>query len=124
MPFPLMIALLVCLGFFLVPVWLLRRRSYARGQDYFVSSDRTPPGVIANASIAGTLRVAAIGPLFAWGAGGDFWPVIIAAVMLGLGVALLIRLRRPMLTFLDAALDNDRAVTLHEFFARQHVGDR
>jgi hypothetical protein len=119
----LLIVPLISLGLYLVPVYLLRQQAYPRAQDYFVSSEHTPPGVIQNSSIAYALKMATFGPLFAWGASGDFWPAIILAVFFGLGVALMYVLRRPMLAFLNNALSRDRSVTVHEFIASQHGDD-
>jgi hypothetical protein len=118
--FPLVAVLGVCL----VPVWLLRRPRRRRAQDYLVAAQRTRPEVAGNASIASALRMAAFAPLFAWGASGDLWPVIVAAAFLGLGVLLVYKLREPLLGFLDAALTRDRSITVHEFMARQHGNDR
>ena len=114
---------LVSLGLYLVPVYLLRRQAYSRAQDYFVSSEHTPPGVIQNSSIAYALKMATFGPLFAWGASGDFWPAIIISVFFGLGVGLMYVLRRPILAFLNNALSRDRSVTVHEFIACRHGND-
>src|SRR5438552_15877154 len=91
------------LGICLVPVWLLRRRDYGRAQDYFVSSQNTPPEVIRNSSIAYSLRMAAFGPLFAWGASGDFWPAIVSSAFFGLVRYRVNLLRRPFLRFLHVA---------------------
>ncbi len=113
----------ICLGLCLVPVWLLRRSGYARAHDYFVSSEHTPSGVIQNSSIAHALQLTVLGPLFVWGASGDFRPPMIGAVCFGLGLYLMYLLRRPMLAFLDDALSHDRSITLHDFIARQHGND-
>jgi hypothetical protein len=113
------ISLAVCL----IPVFLLRRKAYARAQDYFVSSDHTPPGVIQNSSIAYALKMAAFGPLFAWGASGDLWPAIIGSAFFGLGSYLIYVLRRPMLAFLGNALSGDRSITISEFIAQRHGND-
>jgi hypothetical protein len=115
--------LAISLGICLVPAWLLRRREYARVQDYFVSSQYTPPEVIRNASIAHVLKMATFGPFFAFGASGDFWPAIIGSVCSGLGIYLVYVLRRPILEFLASALSRDQAITVHEFVARQHGND-
>jgi len=123
MLFLVFIPLVLCAGICLVPVCLLRRRAYSRAQDYFVSSQPTPPAVIRNSSIAHVLRIAAFGPFFALGASGDLWPAIVSTVFSGLGLLLLYVLRRPMLEFLDRALDGGRSITVHAFVARQHGGD-
>jgi hypothetical protein len=123
MPTIAFVVLIVCLSVGLIPVLLLRRKTFGRAQDYFVSSDHTPPGVIRNSSIAYAVKMAAFGPLFAWGAAGDFWPAIIFAVALGLGLYLLYALRRPILAFLGDALQRDSSITVHEFIAQRHGGD-
>src|SRR5438105_12078355 len=123
MPLLALALLVVSLGLYFVPVYLLQRKIYGRAQDYFVSFAATPPAVIQNSCIAYALRVTTFVPLFAWGAGGDFWPAIITSAALGLGIYLLYALRRPMLEFLDAALSRDRSVTIHEFIASQHGND-
>jgi hypothetical protein len=115
--------LVVSLGICLVPVYAVRRRGYARAQDYFISGEHTPPGVVQNSSVAYALQMAIFGPLFAWGASGDFWPAIVSSCSFGLGVCLLYLVRRPMLEFLDRALHRDRSVTIHQFIARQHGND-
>src|SRR5262245_6030377 len=116
--------LVVALGICLVPVWLLRQRRRGRAQDYFVASQRTRPEVVRNASTAYALRMAAFGPLFAWGANGDLWPAIIVSGCSGLGIWLIYVLRGPLAEFLDGALSEDRSNTVHEFIARQHGGDQ
>ena len=123
MPFLAFLLPVICLGLCLVPVWLLRRSGYARPHDYFVSSEHTPSGVIQNSSIAHALQLMVLGPFFAWGARGDFWPPMIGALCFGLGLYLMYLLRRPMLAFLDDALSHERSITLHEFIARQHGND-
>jgi hypothetical protein len=117
------LALVVFAGISLAPVLLLRRKSYPRAQDYFVSSDHTPPGVIRNSSIAYALKTAAFGPLLLWGATGDLWPAIISAVFLGLGLALIYALRRPLLAFFATALADDSSISINQFVAKQHGGD-
>lgn len=123
MPSLLFVTLAVFLGICLLPVALLRRKSYPRAQDFFVASAPTPPAVIKNASIAYALKTAAFGPLLVWGATGDLWPAIISAVFLGLGLWLLYVLRRPLLAFLGGALDTDRSITINAFVAEKHGGD-
>ena len=114
---------LVSLAIYLIPIYLLRRKAYARAQDYFVSSEHSPPGVIRNSSIAYALKMATFGPFFVWGASGDFWPAIIYAAFFGLGVCLIYMVRRPMLAFMESALHGDRSITVHDFIARQHGND-
>jgi hypothetical protein len=114
---------LVSLAIYLIPIYLLRRKAYARAQDYFVSSEHTPPGVIRNSSVGYALKMATFGPFFVWGASGDFWPAIIYSAFFGLGVCLIYILRRPMLAFMESALNGDRSITVHDFIARQHGND-
>src|SRR5262245_36360351 len=115
---------LVSLAIYLIPIYLLRRKAYARAQNYFVSSELTQPGVIRNSSVAYALKLATFGPFFGWGASGDFWPAIIYSFFFGLGVCLIYILRRPMLAFMESALNGDRSITVHDFIARQHGNDR
>jgi hypothetical protein len=123
MPLVLFLPLLSLVIYF-IPIYLLRRRTYAHAQDYFVSSGHTPPGVIRNSSVAYALKLAIFGPFFVWGASGDFWPAIINSACFGLGVCLVYILRRPLLAFLDSALSGSRSMTVHEFIARQHGNDQ
>ena len=123
MTFVTFLPLVLALGICFIPVWLLRHPEHRRAQDYFVSSQYTRPEVVRNASIAYALRMAAFGPLFAWGASGDLWPAIIGSAFFGLGVYLIYILRQPLLEFLDDALSCDRSITVHEFIARQHGND-
>jgi hypothetical protein len=116
--------LLFWLGIFFVPVWLLRRETSARAQDYLVSPRYMPPEAIRNASIANSLRFAVFAPFFVLGATGDFWPVIIGGICLGLGIYLVYVLRRPIFTFLASALESDRSISVHAFIARQYGDDR
>ncbi len=113
--------LLCSLGICLVPILLLRRQDLASAQDRFVSPGYTPPEVIRNSSIAHALRLAVLCPFFALGAGGDFWPVIIGAGCLGLGIYLAFVLRPS--TFILNALAVDQSITVHAFVARQHGCD-
>jgi hypothetical protein len=115
---------LVSLAIYLIPIYLLRRKAYARAQDYLVSSEHSPPSVIRNSSIAYALKMATFGPFFVWGASGDFWPAIIYSAFFGLGVCLIYILRLPMLAFMESALNGDRSITVHDFIARQHGNDR
>ena len=123
MSFVTFLSLVLALGICFIPVWLLRRPDHMRAQDHFVSSQYTRPDVVRNSSIAYALRMAAFGPLFAWGASGDLWPAIIGSAFFGLGVYLIYILRQPLLEFLDGALSRDRSITVHEFIARQHGND-
>jgi hypothetical protein len=124
MPSFIFLAPVVALGLFLIPIGLLRRKAYPRRQDYFVSSNPTRLNVIKNSSISHALKVAMFFPLFAWGASGDFWPAAIASISFGLGLWLTYALRRPLFAFLGTALSRDGSITIVEFIAQQHGGDR
>ena len=118
-----LLALITFLGISLIPVYLLRRRKYARAREYFVASEQTPPGVVQNSSIAYSLQIATFGQFFSLGANGDFWPAIVSSAMFGAGLYLMYGLRRPMLAFLSRALRRDRSITVPGFIARQHGDD-
>ena len=121
---PLVLVLpLVSLVIYVIPILILRRKSYARAEDYFISSERSPPGVIHNSSVAYGLKMATFGPFFVWGASGDFWPAIVYSAFFAFGVCLIYILRRPMLEFMDNSLNGDRSITVHDFIARQHGND-
>ncbi|MGZ3312403.1 MAG: hypothetical protein ACXU8R_28195, partial [Xanthobacteraceae bacterium] len=113
----------LCLGLCLIPAWLLRRAKYARVQDYFIASERTPPAVIQNASVACSLWMATLGPFFGWGATGNFWPSLVAAVCFPLGLSVMSCVRAPLLAFFCDALVHDRSVTIHQFIAQRHGND-
>lgn len=117
------LGLIAFLGISLIPIYILRRREYARAREYFVASEQTPPGVVQNSSIAYSLQIAAFAQFFGWGAGGDFWPAIVCSAMFGAGLYLIYRLRQPILGFLSQALDRDRSITVPGFIARQHGND-
>jgi hypothetical protein len=121
MSLAVLLPLLLSLGISLVPILLLRRQDFASAQDRFVSPGYTPPEVIRNSSIAHALRLAVLCPFFALGVVGDFWPVIIGASCLGLGIYLAFMLRPS--TFILNALAVDRSITVHAFIARQHGCD-
>jgi hypothetical protein len=120
---PLIGILLISVAIYVIPIWLVRSKATARAQDFFVSSERTPFGVIRNASIAYAVQAATFGTFFAWGASGDFWPAIIDAVCFGSGTYLIYVLRRPILEFMGAALAREESITVHEFIARHHGND-
>jgi hypothetical protein len=117
------VAVALSIAICLVPAYLLRRQLRGRVRDFFVSSQSTPLDVIRNSSVASTLRLAAIGPFFAWGATGDIWPAIVSSACLGLGLLLLYALRRPILEFVAGALREDQSITVHAFIARWHGND-
>lgn len=118
------VAPIVAFGVSVVPTLLLRRGAYPRAQDYFVSSGCTPPRVLQNSAVAYALKLAMLGPLFAWGASGELWPAIISAVCWGLGLCLVYVLRQPIVEFLGNALSIDKSVTVHAFIAQCHGDDR
>jgi hypothetical protein len=120
---PLIGFLLVCVAIYVIPIWLLRSKATVRAQDFFVSCERTPLGVIRNSSIAYAVQAATFGTFFAWGASGDFWPAIIYAACFGSGTYLIYVLRRPILAFMGRALTRDESITVHEFIARHHGND-
>ena len=124
MPSFIFLAPVVALGLVLVPIVLLRRKAYARAQDYFVSSNPTRLNVIQNSSISYALKVAVFFPLFGWGAGGDLWPAAVASVSFGLGLWITYMMRRPLFGFLGTALSRDGSVTISAFIAQQHGNDR
>lgn len=103
------------LGISLIPVWLLRRTALAR--------EATRPAVVANASIAHALRLVVIGPLFAWGASGEWWPAVIVALSLALGAVLIQVLQKPLVAFIDDALRANQSFTVDAFIARRHGDD-
>jgi hypothetical protein len=115
-----LLALIAFLGISLIPVYLLRRRQYARAREYFVASEHTPSGVVQNSSIAYSLQIATVGQFFSWGARGDFWPAIVFSAMFGAGLYLIYTMRRPMLAFMSGAFGHDRSITVPGFIARQH----
>src|SRR5687768_7004082 len=116
--------LLLALGICFVPVWLLRHANRGGAQAYFVSSHATRPEVVRNASIAYALRMAAFGPLLAWGASGELVPALIGSASFGLGVYSIYVLREPLVEFVDEALRRNRSITVHEFISQQHGNDR
>ena len=113
----------LALGICLAPAWMLRRRTWERAQDYFVSAGPTRPEVVRNSSVAYGLRMSTFGLLFAWGASGDLWALLIASACFGLGIRLIYFLARPRLEFIDDALSRERSVTVAAFLANQHGGD-
>jgi hypothetical protein len=118
-----LLGLIAFFGISLIPIYILRRREYARAREYFVASEHTPPGVVQNSSIAYSLQIATVGQFFSWGASGDFWPAIVCSAMFGAGLYLIYRLRRPVLGFLSQALERDRSITVPGFIAHQHGND-
>src|SRR5215470_2613148 len=124
MAFLIFLAPAVVLVLFLTPGLLLHRQAYFGAKQDFVSSDHVLPKVIQNSSIAYGVGLAALGPLFAWGASGEFWPAIVYTIFVGLGLSIIYVLRRPILEFLAEALRHDRSITVHEFLCRWHGDDQ
>jgi hypothetical protein len=123
MPLLATLILVAALGVYFLPIRFLRSKASRQPQNYFIAAEHTPPGVIQNSSIAYALKLATLGPFFAWGASGDFWPAIIASASLGLGLYLLNVLRRPMLEFFQSAVAHGQSFTVNEFIARRHGND-
>jgi len=117
------LGLIAFLGISLIPIYILRRREYARAREYFVASEPTPGGVVQNSSIAYSLQIAAFAQFFSWGAKGDFWPAIVCSATFGAGLYLIYRLRRPMLGFLSQTLDQDGPITVPGFITHHHGND-
>jgi hypothetical protein len=118
MSFAVFLPVLVALGIFFVPVWLVGRQPPSRLQNTLVSSRYTPPEAIRNSSIAYSLRLAVFAPAFVLGATGQFWPVALAAICFGFGVHLIYALRQRIFPFLEDALERDQSITVHAFVAR------
>src|SRR5262252_6163579 len=106
------------------PGFLIRRPAYFGAKHDFESSDHVLPKVIQNSSIAYGIGLTTLGPLFAWGASGEFWPAIAYTIFVGLGLSIIYILRRPILEFLADALRHDRSITVHEFISRHHGDDQ
>ena len=123
MPFVVLVPFVISLGIYLIPVCLLTGKPRMRAQDYFVSSEPAPSGVIRNSSIAYALQIATFIAFSGLGANGALWPMIVSSVCLGAGVYLLYLMRRRILKFLDCSLSGDRSITVHQFIARQHGND-
>ena len=111
----LFLPVVISLGICLVPICLLPRPKFQRAREYFIGSQPTPPDVIRNCYVAYPLRIATFGAFFAWGASGNLWPAIISAACFGLGVYLIYALRRPLLAFLDSALDGSASMIVPAF---------
>jgi hypothetical protein len=123
MAFLTFLASAIVLVLFVTPVLLLLRPAYFGAKQDFVSSDHVLPKVIQNSSIAYGVGLATLGPLFAWGASGEFWLAIVYMTFVGVGLSIIYVLRRPILEFLADGLRHDRSITVHEFICRRHGGD-
>jgi hypothetical protein len=124
MAFLTFLALIIVLGLFVTPGLLIRRPTYFGAKEDFASSDHVLPTVIKNSSVAYGVGLATLGPVFAWGASGDFWPAIVYAIFVGSGLSIIYVLRRPILEFLADVLRHHRSITVHEFICRRHGDDQ
>jgi hypothetical protein len=118
------LALAIVLVLFVTPGLLIRRPAYFGAEKDFASSDHVLPTVIQNSSVAYGVGLATLGPVFAWGASGDFWQAIVYTVFVGSGLSIIYILRRPILEFLADVLRHRRSITVHEFICRQHGDDQ
>jgi hypothetical protein len=118
------LALAIVLVLFVTPGLLIRRPPYFGAEEDFASSDHVVPTVIQNSSVAYGVGFATLGPVFAWGASGDFLPTIVYTVFIGSGLSIIYVLRRPILEFLADALRHHRSITVHEFICRRHGDDQ
>jgi hypothetical protein len=123
MPFVVLVPLVISLVFYFLPVCLLAGKPRLRAQDFFVSSEPAPSGVIRNSSIAYALPIATFITFSGLGANGVLGPMIVSSICLGAGVYVFYLMRRPILRFLDCSLRGDRSITVHQFIARQHGND-
>ncbi len=114
----------IVLVLFVTPGLLIHRPAYFGAKQDFVSSDHIMPKVIQNSSIAYGVGLATLGPLFAWGASGEFWPAIVYTIFIGLGLSIIYVVRRPILEFLADVLRHDRSITVHEFICQRHGDDQ
>jgi hypothetical protein len=118
------LALVIVLALFVAPGLLIRRPANFGAEEDFASSDHVLPAVIQNSSVAYGVGLATLGPVFAWGASGDFWSAIVYMIFVGLGLSIIYILRRPILKFLAEVLRHHRSITVHEFICRQHGDDQ
>lgn len=123
MAFLTFLAPAIVLVLFVTPALLIRRPPHFSAQGDFASSDHVVPKVIQNSSIPYGIGSAALAPLLAWGATGDFWSAVLYATSVGSGLLIIYPLRRPLLEFLSDALHHGRSITVHEFICRWHGND-
>jgi hypothetical protein len=124
MAFLTFLALTIVLVLFVAPGLLIRRPANFGAKKDFASSDHVLPTVIKNSSVAYGVGLATLGPMFAWGASGDFWPALIYTICVGSGLSIIYVLRRPIVEFLADVLRHHRSTTVHEFICRQHGDDQ
>src|SRR5215470_14756473 len=124
MAFLTFLAPAIVLVLFVTPGLLIRRPAYFGAKQDFVSSDHVLPKVIQNSSISYGVGLATLGPLFAWGASGEFWSAIVYTIFVGSGLSIIYVLRRPIMEFLADVLRHDRSITVHEFVCRRYGDDQ
>src|SRR5215475_16096060 len=124
MAFLTFLAAAIILVLFVTPGLLIRRPAYFGAKEDFAPSDHVVPTVIQNSSVAYGVGLATLGPVFAWGASGDFWSGIVYMIFVGSGLSIIYILRRPILKFLADVLRHHRSITVHEFICRQHGDDQ
>src|SRR6516164_1279946 len=115
-----LVAAIAVLGAFIAPLVLAYREAGPRALGAPASASGVAPRVIQNATIVYRLGVVVLAPLLAWGISGEIWPALVYLLCVGLGLALLYALRRPIFQFLGGALVHDRSITVHEFIAQRH----
>ncbi|HVF62825.1 MAG TPA: hypothetical protein VNE58_02380 [Casimicrobiaceae bacterium] len=118
----MLLPVLVAVGICLIPVWLVRRSLPSEERANCVGV-HVRSEAVRNASIAYGMRIAVLAPMFAWGMSGDWWPAVVVTIGLALGVWLIYALRAPLVAFIDAALRENRSITIAGFIAYRHGSD-
>ena len=77
--------LIAFLGISLIPIYILRRREYARAREYFVASEPTPGGSYKWFHLPYSLQIA-LASSSAGARGSDFWPAIVCSATFGAGL--------------------------------------
>lgn len=113
----------VVLAAFVVPARLLRRPAVFSANDDAHASIPVGPRVIRNGAVAYGCGLAALAPLFAWGAGGRFASAIAYAFLVGCGLFLAGLIRRPLIAAVSDAPGRGRAAGVHGFLAGAHGDD-
>lgn len=111
----------IVLAVFAIPARLIRRRAGFSAEHDVGAANHVAPRVIGNAQVAYGCGVAALAPLFAWGAGGRFAAAIGYALAVGCGVLITAVLRRPITELL--AGERDRGATVPALVSRRHGSD-
>src|SRR5215475_12310549 len=83
------LALVIVLALVVAPGLLIRRPANFGAQEDLASSDHVLPAVIQNSSVAYGVGLATLGPVFAWGASGDFWSAIAYMIFVGSGLSII-----------------------------------